>query len=55
MTKQEAFQTLSQLAAIYKGTLQEHKILQDALDLVRKEFDIEYPAKPEVDKSEATA
>ena len=41
MTKEQAMQLLSQLAANYRGTLEEHQNLQNALkvvsDLVTKE------------------
>lgn len=34
MEKQEALEHLSQVCAIYKGNLQEHQVLQEALKVV---------------------
>lgn len=36
MKKQEALEVLSQVCGIYKGTLEEHKTLQAALEAVSK-------------------
>lgn len=35
MTPQQAHQLLSQLASVYKGTLQEHQNLQQALEVLK--------------------
>lgn len=36
MTKDQAINLLSQVCAIYKGTLEEHQKLQEALKIVRE-------------------
>lgn len=41
MTKQEAFELLSQVCALYKGTLAEHHTLQTALRVVDMSFNPE--------------
>lgn len=38
MTFKEAFDYISQVIAMYKGTLQEHQILQQALQVLLKEI-----------------
>lgn len=35
MTPQQAHQLLTQLASVYKGTLQEHQALQQALEVLK--------------------
>jgi hypothetical protein len=43
MTKEQAVQLLTQVCAIYKGTLEEHTALQQALEVVKK---LEAPKEP---------
>lgn len=37
MDKQKAWETLAQVGAIYKGTLQEHQAIQQALEALKPE------------------
>jgi phosphoribosyl 1,2-cyclic phosphodiesterase len=35
MTKEQAINLLSQVCSIYRGTLEEHKALQEALEVIK--------------------
>jgi hypothetical protein len=37
MSKQEAIQIIKQVCSVYKGTLQEHQAIQQAISVLEKE------------------
>lgn len=41
MNKEQAIQILTQVCAMYRGTLEDHQQLQTALQVVKKEFETE--------------